>query len=193
MATEQAVPGPVAVQTTISLENGEGAILVQAGTSTPMIAGTAMVATSGSTSPTTAMPSTQVTSGSSSARQSSSAPTTSESLSAKFFERLLPGLFVPNTADPSQASMNLPAAQLDPSAGVDRFLSLWAAEKMTALLAGGNGLATSWPTGGNQAQTATSVPPLGIGAWLGSTQAKAHVNDSPSDESSALTDEVVAE
>lgn len=181
-------------QTTISLENGEGAILVQAGTSTPTIAGTAMVVASSPTSPVAAASSTQATSGSPSANQSSSGPTTSEHLTAEFFERLRPGLFVPNAAGQDQASMGLPADQLDPSAGVDRFLSLWAAEKMTALLAGGNGLATSWPAEGNQAQTATPIPPATIPSWLGSARLpKTHGNNSLSEESSKPADDVVAQ
>jgi hypothetical protein len=180
----------ITAQTTISLSNGEGAILVEAGTDGPDIAGASTVAASGPTNgAAVALSSTHSASGSS-VSQGSPGPLPSELLAAESLERLLPGLFTPNTAGAGQASMALPAEERNASAELGEFLSLPAVENMTASLAAGNGPTTNWPTEGSQAPLTVSAPPASL--WLGSLRPSKASNNSSSDESTSPADNAVA-
>jgi len=176
------VPGPVAAQTSITLDNGEGAILVDPGTDGPEVKGAATVAASGgANSPGPAPSSTPSTSISS----DSPGALPSEPLAAAAFERLLPGLFVPNAT-----GAGLLAEQRDASTELDEFLSLCAVQNITASDAGSNGPATNWPTELSQAPKTASVPPANL--WLGSLRASKASNNSSLDESISPADNAVA-
>ncbi len=180
-------------QTSISLQNGEGAILVQEGTNSPQIAGATMIAAPIPTSPAAATYSTPSTSGASSVSQGSAGPTTADLPAAETFDRLLPGLFLPNAAGDGQVPMGPSADPGTPSA-LDRFFSLWETTKMSTAFAGSNGSVPFWLGEGRQAQMDTPIPSLDLWSWLGSSSpSKSHGNNSQSDESPGAADEAVAD
>ncbi|HEY7154825.1 MAG TPA: Ig-like domain-containing protein [Gemmataceae bacterium] len=161
--------------TSISLYNGEGAILVQAGTDAPAMAAAPMVAAPILTSSAAATASTLSTSGASSVSQGSAGPTTAET-----FERLFPGLFAPHAAGAGHVPAGLPADSSGLSADLGYFFSLWTVAKMGTAFAGSN----LQPGETGQAQMTTAAPLPNFGFWLGSTGLlKARDNNSPFDDS----------
>lgn len=117
-------------QTTISLENGEGAILVDPpGKLARTIAGATMVAAPVPERPAAGTSFIQATSASS-LRSGNDVPTTGKLLDGDFFERLLSGLFLPNAAGARQYPMARPTDSLAPSAELNHFFSQWVAAKM---------------------------------------------------------------
>lgn len=181
----------ITAQTSITLDNGEGAILVEEETDGPDIAEASTVAASGPTNGVAAALSSTPSASGSAVSQGSPGSLPSDLLAGESFERLLPGLFTPNAAGASQASLALPAEERNASAELDEFLSLRAVENMIASLAEGNGPATNWPTEGSQAPLTPSVPPASL--WLSSLRpSKSFSNNSSSDESTSPADNAVA-
>jgi len=179
------VPAPVAAQTSITLDNGEGAILVEEETDGLDIAGGSTVIASGPTNGPAAALSASSSASGSSVSQGSLGPLPSELLLAKSFERLLPGLFVPNAT-----GAGLLAEQRDASAELDEFLSLWAVEKINVSLAGGNGPTADWPTQSGQPAMTASRPPASL--WLGSMRPSKASNNSSFTESSSQAEDAAA-
>ena len=179
------MPAPVAAQTSITLDNGEGAILVEEETDGLDIAGGSTVIASGPTNGPAAALSASSSASGSSVSQGSLGPLPSELLLAKSFERLLPGLFVPNAT-----GAGLLAEQRDASAELDALLSLWAVENRSAFLTAGNGPEPNWPTEGGQPPLTASLPPANL--WLGSLRPSKASNNSSLDESTSPADNAVA-
>lgn len=115
-------------QTTVTLRNGEGAILIQAGTNAPALAGVAVIASSGPTSSAVA-PSSQSISSSPSFSQGSPSSITRELPNTKPLDGLFLGLFLSNTASASQVPMVQPSDPHVPWADLDRVFSLLMAGK----------------------------------------------------------------
>ena len=180
------MPGPVAAQTSITLDNGEGAILVEEETDGPDIAGGSTVIASGPTNGPAAALSASSSTSATSVSQDSSSPSCAELLAAESFDRLLPGLFLPNTT-----GEGLPAEQRDPSAELDQFLSLCAMHNLSASDAGSIGPVSNLPTQSGQAPMTASDPRASL--WLGSLWPSKTYNNSSFDESTSPSDSAVSD
>jgi hypothetical protein len=136
--------------TSISLENGEGVILVDpsaGGTSAPANAGTTTAAAPVLTNSAATTPSNQSTYGSTVIARSP-VPTNSEQITAEFFYGLLPILLLPNVTSVSQAPLVRPADPFASWSDLEHFFSQWVTAKLLKTHANSSPFDESlWPAG----------------------------------------------